>query len=161
MCKNKKHITFCTCNQKESGNVFEDYMESLKAADSTEEYNKVLYYWTLKRTIRKYTTKERWMIMGELVMPSKKLDGVLTAEFVVDKLNKGVEFDFDYNPVDGDELIIGITYKYAGVKNKDRPRLALPMKFVYENEEWYFGYISHFEYLKEKLNEGKITLHNI
>ena len=96
--------------------------------------------------------------MGELVMPLKKIDKLLTAEFVIDRLNSDARFDFDYNPLDGDELIIGITYKYAVNKNKQRPSLTRSMKFVYENKEWYFGYVNHFEYQKKKINEGRITI---
>ena len=32
------------------------------------------------------------------------------------------------------------------------------MTFVYENKEWYFGYIDHFRYKQVELKKGNITL---
>tara|TARA_B110000046_G_scaffold38924_1_gene42784 strand:+ start:2710 stop:3204 length:495 start_codon:yes stop_codon:yes gene_type:complete len=160
MCKNRKHIIFCTCNEKESEDRFKSKIESFKILGDKEEYSKCFYSWILERTIRKRTEKERSMIMGELVRPSKKLDEELTAELVVRELNEKAEFDFDYSPKDGDELTITLSYKYAQFENYSRPFLLSPMTFVYENKEWYFGYINHFEYKQEELKKGKITLHN-
>ena len=160
MCENKKSITFCTCNEKASNDALKSKVESFKVLGNEEEYNKRVYYWILERTIRKRTNEERSMIMGELFRPSKKLDEELTAEFVVEELNKNAEFDFEYIPEDGDELLIGIGYKFAQFEDYSRPFLPRPMKFVYEKKEWFFGYVNHFEYEQIELNKGKITLHN-
>ena len=96
-------------------------------------------------------------IMGQIIRPSEKLDQDLTAEFVMEALNNNAEFDFDYNPEDGDELLIGVSYKYPQVGNHYRPLLPQPMTFVYENKEWYFGYIDHFRYKQVELKKGNIT----
>lgn len=160
MCENKKHITFCTCVEKASDNRFEAIIASFKILGNKEEYLKTNYTWSLERVIRKYSLEERTMIVGELGMPSKMLDTELTAAFVVNELNKKVEFDFDYAPQDGDEITIGLDYRYKEIENHARPSLPSPMNFVYENEEWYFGYVNHFEYQKRTINKGKIELHH-
>ena len=160
MCEHKKNIIFCTCNEKESNDALDSKVESFEVIGNQDDYNKRVYYWILKRTIRKRTDKEQLMIIGELFQSFKKLDEELIAEFVVEQLNKNAEFDFDYKPEDGDELLIGVDYKYVQFKDYSRPSLPIPMTFVYENKEWCVGYVNHFEYKKIELNKGKIKLHN-
>lgn len=161
MCKTKNKIVFCSCNEKISiASLISKSLEASDMIDNKEEYNKRVYYWFLERTIRKRKNKERNMIMGELYKPSKKLDEEVTAEFVIDQLNNNAEFDFNYIPEDGDELLIGIEYKYTQFKNYSRPFLPNPMKFIYQNEEWFFGEIDHFEYKQIELGRGKMKLNN-
>ncbi|UFH32217.1 hypothetical protein LNP04_00515 [Chryseobacterium sp. C-71] len=158
MCENKKNITFCTCKEQELKSTLNLKMESFKIFDNKEEYNKRIYHWKLEKTVRELTFEETRKIMGQIIRPSKRLDQELTAEFVVDVLNTNAEFDFEYSPEDGDELLIGVSYKYPQVENHSRPFLPEPMTFVYENKEWYFGYIDHFRYKQIELKKGNITL---
>jgi len=158
MCENKKYIIFCTCNEQELNSILNLEIESFKIFDNKEEYNKQIYYWKLEKTVRELTFEEKRRIMGQIIRPSEKLDQDLTAEFVMEALNNNAEFDFDYNPEDGDELLIGVSYKYPQVGNHYRPLLPQPMIFVYENKEWYFGYIDHFSYKQVELKKGNITL---
>ncbi|MCG8575477.1 MAG: hypothetical protein MI810_11380 [Flavobacteriales bacterium] len=159
MCKDKKHLTFCTCELKESDDL-KSQVQAYRILNDKTEYHKLFYSWRLERTIRKYSTEEKKKIIGELVLPAKKLNAELTAVFVTNALNENAEFDFDYTPKDGDELIISLKYQYVQIENHARSPLPPPMKFVYENEEWYFGYVNHFEYKKEQLKTGKLNLSN-
>jgi len=157
MCKEKKHIVFCTCNDRED-NRLKLKAQAFKILGDKEEYNKTYYAWTLVKTIRKYTEEEKSTIIGQMFSASKKLDTELTAEFVVKQLNEKADFDFEYIPEDGDELSVRLSYKYVHIKNHDRALLPPPMNFVFENEEWYFGYIDYFEYKQETIDSGKVML---
>ena len=62
------------------------------------------------------------------------------------------------NTNDGDQLTISLEYKHPRKESHPRSILFEDMRFVYENNKWYFGYINYFEYKLEEIKEGKVKV---
>ena len=88
-----------------------------------------VYEWTLYSIVQKREEKERHLIIGEIKIPIKKINDVITAELIVAELNKYDCFDFEYVPIDDDELIIINVYKHIEIDTKRRP--CLPFKTMH------------------------------
>ncbi|CAM3879835.1 MULTISPECIES: hypothetical protein [Flavobacterium] len=145
---------FCTCLEKKS---FIKKRDAYLSLYNEEEYLTEVYEWTLYSIVQKREEKEKHLIIGEIKIPIKKINDVITAELIVEELNKLDCFDFEYIPIDGDELVISNGYKHIEIDTKTRPYLPFKtMHFVYENKEWYFGYIDNFEYETKRIYEGEM-----
>ena len=162
MCKEENHIVFCSCSEDTPQNRSAAKIEALKKVlEDKVEYNQTCYTWILQRIIRKHSEKESALLIGSIILPLKRLDTELSGELVVKQLNEKLTFDFEYVPKDGDQLSIYLRYKYVHIENHSRPPLSgRPMKFVYEEDEWYFGYIDNFKYRQEELRKGEVKLVN-
>jgi hypothetical protein len=158
MCKAGKQLIFCTCSEKKTSTT-EAISTTAETEGNVKEYFKTGFMWELKRTVRKRMSNERTIIMGTLTLPIQRLDEELHAQYVVDQLNSEAFFDFEYTPTDGDELCIRQTYTQSMLAQDPRPNLYFQfMKFVYEHGEWYFGYVNHFQYVKQNLSSGSIKI---
>lgn len=158
MCEKNETIQFCSCKAKKEWTPLELRRVSFESTFVEGEYTKTYYKWTLNKISGK--VHEDAGIMGQIVNPVKRFDNEMTGEYVVEELNRGINlFDFEYIAIDGDELMISKEYKYIKLKEFPRPYIyGQYMIFVYENGEWYFGYVSDFEYRKEKINFGSIKI---
>ena len=162
MCKEENHIVFCSCSEDTLQNKSAAKIDAFKKAlEDKAGYKQTCYTWVLQRISRKHSEKESAILIGSVVLPSKRLDANLSGELVVKQLNEKLTFDFEYVPKDGDQLSIYLSYKYVHIENQSRPPLSSrPMKFVFEEDEWYFGYINNFKYHQEELRKGEIKLVN-
>jgi hypothetical protein len=125
MCDFSTGFKFCTC---------EDFKQN-----TTD----IPYIWQLTRWLGNKETN----MMGSIIGPSDSLGDGLTIELVLEKLNTGNCFDFEYIPQENDQLQINYTnseneYSYMSVK--------------YNHREWKEGMNSKFTSITKKLNEGYI-----
>lgn len=158
MCEKKRNLIFCSCSDKTESDKMRLKTESFKTLGDKAEYHSTYYSWSLSRLAYKYTEKERSRILGQLILPAKKIDDEITAKFVVSELNSGAEFDFNYIPKYGDELCIRLRYRYVEIEKHPRPSIfGKFMSFVFEDGEWYFGYIDHFEYRQREVGKGEVN----
>jgi hypothetical protein len=85
MCQNGSAIKFCTCDigeQKEAG----------------------VFYWTLYRYVGERTDR----ILGKIMPASQDLGQGITVHSVLQRLDEGDSFDFDYTPSQRDEMYISM-----------------------------------------------------
>lgn len=125
MCDFSTGFKFCTCE------------------DFNQNTTDIPYIWQLTRWLGSKETN----MMGSILGPSNSLADGLTIELVLEKLNTGNCFDFEYIPQENDQLQINYTnseneYSYMSVK--------------YNHREWKEGMNSKFTSITKKLNEGYI-----
>lgn len=155
MCQEKDYIQFCTCEVSDSGNLIESNLDTFD--EIAPKYLDTFYKWRLYRIDGKRDPNV--MSFGEIIRrPDNHLNEWFTARYMVDALNSDANFDFNYLPKDGDELIIQESYIYSNIRNKPRPWLKKTMKFVFENNEWYFGFIENEELVQKNIESGKINI---
>ena len=128
MCEVEHGFKFCTC--------------TAAAATTAAPAKLPDYRWSLVR----YAGTEDIGIMGSIVGPSADLGKGLTRQNVLDVLNNGNGFDFEYSPAEQDCL--RIDYSTA--------REYAYMSFLYENGQWIEGMHPPFTTKLEAISSGKI-----
>ncbi|WP_131494773.1 hypothetical protein [Flavobacterium enshiense] len=100
------------------------------------------YTWTLKR----YLGNSDIQMDGLLMSPSDKLVDNLSAEYIKAELNERNCFDFDYKPVEGDNLEIHNPKKY----------IAKYISFIFRDGKWVADSYNGFIDKTEKINYGQV-----
>ena len=149
MCKPDREIHFCSCasiapipypDNLEKGNV------------NLDDYTKTHFIWKLNR----YLGEKDSGMMGEMVMPLQRLSEDLTTGNLIIELSRKDIFDFDYNPIEGDELIIREEYIYKAIKGKSRPELYDFMSLIYKAGSWMDDFYDIFSERTRNFKKGKI-----
>ena len=156
MCKPDREIHFCSCA---SIAPIPYPGDPDKGGLNQDEYKKTHFVWRLNRYLRKKNSG----MMGDMVMPLQRLNEELTVEHLIRELTRKDIFDFEYDPKDGDELIIREEYYYKTVKGYQRPELYEFMSLIYRDGSWQDDYYNIFDNKTRMFKKGVIkfnTPHN-
>lgn len=139
MCKNKIHFTLCTCLTKET--------------TQGEKSFKIL--WKLNRFV-----KHEWIGMdGMVIEPIKMFTHQITHEFIKEEMNARNCFDFDYNPEEGDSIILEY---FQNSKRKKTKKMNQPkngyMSFIFKKDQWIIENYNPFYDQTQELNKGLVKI---
>ena len=145
MCEIGKKIKFCTCLGEEDvtritlSKRLDSFLEDT-LPNSMEPFTWILY---------KYLGTEESEAMGLLNLPSESIGGELTNEYVLSQINNENCFDFNYDPLEGDNLEINFQ------RNKYWTEF---LSFIYRNEKWEADSYNTFTENIEATNYGKLKV---
>lgn len=105
---------------------------------STDKTEGTEYIWTLYSYMGLNTDRK----MGRYVQPVSTIGKGLSATFVQEKLNSDNCFDFDYQPIEGDNLSI----EEVGTSNR--------IEFIFKENQWKEDHYSPFSHNCKKTNNG-------
>ncbi len=148
MCKPNSKIYLCTCASV-SKKPFP--VTNPKEVDMGE-YEKPNFIWTLY----KYQGEKDSFMVGEMVMPVESLDTELSSEYLIQQLNSKNRFDFNYEPIEGDNLQIKKEYIYKSIKGFTRTDLYEYMSFIYREGKWQEEVYDVFSDKIKSFKKGKI-----
>ena len=141
MCEVSDKLKFCTCVQSEvvdDKKINLDFTTFLKQQSSGSEDS---FAWVLYG----HHGKENTIALGLMIVPVNSL-GLLTETFVLNQLNTEYCFDFNYKPLEGDNLqIVSIGDDRSGEY----------LSFIYQDGTWIAGYHGFNEIVKLK-NYGNL-----
>jgi hypothetical protein len=143
MCKTTKNIRLCTCLV--DGNiktVIHHKNARRQKKDRLLDSNNA-YKWTLY----KYVGLQELTIDGMLLPPSDKLGEYLTNETILSELKNETCFDFEYQPNDGDNLLI-----YCESKS-----VYSFLSFIFRANQWEADTYDSFTHKTERINYGKVV----
>ena len=136
MCDFNKGFILCKCNDPKV------VVHNKKSRRNKKKKNQPIEYdWTLY----KYLGLSKEMELGRYTFPSSDVGNGLTSDFVLNELNSRNCFDFEYQPKEGDNLIISKT------DSSNR------IEFIFRNGKWIEDHYSPFDHVYEKIDNGKIT----
>ncbi|MDJ1472803.1 hypothetical protein [Xanthocytophaga flava] len=127
MCENTSQIKFCTC---------------IVTSEGTPD-PKNTYMWVLSRLVG--LKKEH--LIGRVMGSTQDLGSGITAETIVQLLNEGNCFDFDYTPSKDDTLNISIrsdSYQY--------------FTLIFRGQKWEEGNNPSFISIKEQIAKGRLEI---
>lgn len=136
MCEIGNEIKLCTCVP----NGLNAIVHNKK---SRSRQNRDKFTWTLN----KYVGDSENMMDGMLIYPDSVLSENLTTERMLSELNDRNCFDFDYEPNEGDNLLIYNPEKY----------IKKYLSFIYRNGKWIADSYNKFRDKIEKINYGNVT----
>jgi len=147
MCNFEDGMRFCSCKAEEikyrEPDIFIRHKnEIIKKEHRKNKHIPLLYVWTLFR----YAGETEGLEMGRYAFPSHDIGKGLNAEWVAMNLNGEECFDFDYEPQEGDNLLI---------RNNIKQSMAY-LSFIYKNRAWEIDHYSPFEVEIEKFEQGKV-----
>ena len=146
MCKPDREIHLCSC----ASIAPIPYPANKEIID--EEYTKTHFIWKLNR----YLGQKDTGLMGEMVMPLQRLSEYLTTGNLIIELSRKDIFDFDYNPIEGDELIIREEYIYKSIKGKPRPELYDYISLIFKESSWIDDIYDVFSVRTRNFKKGEI-----
>ncbi|MBL0711907.1 MAG: hypothetical protein JJV99_12990 [Colwellia sp.] len=82
--------------------------KTLKLCTCSDEIDKSRPYWTLARKVIKQPPENDLVLMGEFTT-TKRFDSIEIQSWIIGQLNSSNCFDFDYEPLKGDKLIINLS----------------------------------------------------
>lgn len=141
MCDFSKGFILCKCNDPK---VVVHHKKSKRRKKNTKQSGtdtSIEYQWTLFSYLGPRKERE----MGRYIFPASQLDKGLTASFVEEELNNRNCFDFEYQPKEGDNLIINTS------TGSDR------IEFIYREGIWEEDHYSPFFDDYEKFDNGILT----
>lgn len=145
MCDYTNGIRFCSCEPHKI--VFrhdEKYRlskgERVLVPNQKNEHIPLIYIWELFRTKSK---EDSWMEIGRYMMPRDNLGNGLDAGWIAGNLNSENRFDFEYQPEEGDNLLI-----------RQNVRMGPYLSFIFRSGEWKIAHCSPFEYEKKQVQIG-------
>jgi len=135
MCEKEKKLKLCTCEIK----LKAIHNKNSRNSKTTAANELPHYTWSLKRI----SGPSELNMDGLLIEPDSALDNELTSECILEFINESNCFDFDYLPIDGDNLEIrGTNGKFVS--------------FMFENDHWTTGSHNPFTHHIEKFNSGNL-----
>lgn len=149
MCEVIKNFKLCSCTTDNKVDIVHN-KNSRRYKNYIKEKNPNRIIWTLY----KYEGKQYFGMDGLLIAPVDKLDEMFTAEYVKTELNKRNCFDFDYEPKDGDYLVLAICQ--TGKEAIRSEHKFLP--FVYASGQWTINSYNSFYEKTVELKSGKVEL---
>ncbi len=153
MCTSEKNLKLCSCAKLKAKPNHQHLSKKAKKKQILENYTTTEPIWSLHQYVE---TVDSGM-MGRIMMPSNSLDKELTKEFVLEQLNKGNCFDFEYVPKEKDWLKIEQRYVEKEIKNHYRPMTSY-LSFIFSDKRWESGLISVFDDIYEKYDNGKVKI---
>jgi hypothetical protein len=107
------------------------------------------YKWTLKRHTQKYSS-----MASPIRGTEEVLSNGFTDEYICNLLNKENIFDFEYQPLNNDVILIKEHYKHLKLET-NRPILSQKneMNFCYENGHWTIGGYKNYN-VYNTINKG-------
>lgn len=141
MCEKSNQLKFCTCLEASDIETINfqkslDKFQKKQLPNADEPYTWVLYT---------YKGSEDTGMMGMLHMPSDKIGHGLSEAFVCNELNHKNCFDFDYKPIEGDNLQINFQ------KDADSTEF---LSFIFRNNTWEPDIYYTFTEIIEPVNYG-------
>lgn len=133
MCDFSQGFILCKCNDPKT-------IVHNKKSRKAKKLQFVEYGWDLF----KYKGPNEDHEIGQYKFPVSSLGEKLKAAFVVEQLNSRNCFDFDYEPSEGDNLMMRI------VNQPDR------MEFIFESGKWKEDHYSPFVDEIEKIDSGRM-----
>jgi len=156
MCKKDIKIHFCTCHNKTEEKVkiiHNKNSRRFKKKFNKDEYLQKRLTWSLW----KYVKSGYSGIDGMVIMPEEKLTKDITSEFLLKELNNNTKlFDFDYNPNEGDNLIIRSEYINKKIKGRNRLDTYEYLSFIYKKSIWKKDFYNVFYDSTEEIATGII-----
>ncbi len=134
MCDFENGFILCSCNEESN--------------ETTLNSDKETYVWELK------TLKETIPARGITQFPISDIGMGLNAEWVLLNLIDRNCFDFDYQPLEGDNLIM-----YSNNSANDKASFSNQpayLSYIYRNEEWVEDFYMKVGQLTQLKNKGKI-----
>ena len=157
---NKFNLQFCTCLKKElsdsgksndkvqefydlkakeaqnffdtgSKYVSKEEFEKSKEAIKEGKYYDTELYWELKR----FKADRTGFVIGRVIIPLNKLKEEIKFEYVLDKLNGGNVFDFDYVPQEKDRIEVWEHYINTEINGHSRAYFENHMVFKFEKNK--------------------------
>lgn len=152
MCDFTNGIKFCTCEKNEIKFRYgESYKkvkgELVKINDKRNDGIPLIYIWRLYRYMGK---KKDFLELGRYMLPKNDIGNGLNAEWIALNLNVENCFDFDYVPIEGDNLFI-----------QTNEILAPYISFIYKNKEWICDHYDPFSEYTEHIQDGKLDVPNV
>lgn len=137
MCKVSKHLVFCHCEAAEA-------VIHHKKSKRWQKKNPVplTYRWTISRFVGHFQS----MMEGLMSEPSEKLDKELSSDWLLAEINARNCFDFDYIPLEGDNLTI---------RRSDSWHF---FSYLFRNGQWQMGMYNCFSDKTEDVDEGVLKL---
>ncbi|MDL2144394.1 hypothetical protein QQY79_17840 [Flavobacterium tructae] len=142
MCVNGKEIKLCTCVPNGMDTIIHH-----KNSRKNRKKRRVDFTWTLEKCMG----YSKMTMDGMGYRPEEVLTEDLTNERMLLVLNTNNCFDFDYQPIEGDNLQV------FAPENSMRRHLS----FIFKNGEWTAGSHMPFMYEMEKINFGKVTFKDV
>lgn len=147
MCNFSNGFKLCSCaNETIKFREQEFYKkvgdELVKITNKKNGEIPLIHVWQLFRFKGENNTPET----GRYMLPADNIGNGLDAEWIVLNLNDKNCFDFDYKPVEGDNLFI-----------RENIKMGPYLSFIYTQEQWTIEHYSPFSYLTESFGEGKLT----
>lgn len=145
MCDYSKGIRLCSCNASEirfrdPDSYRQSYRGNTLVTNKRNERIPLIPIWRLYRHNGPSESNE----IGRYLTPDTSLGNGLQQEEIVGQLNARNCFDFDYSPVDGDNL--HIQYNIRG---------ATPyLSFIFRNGQWEISHYSPFAHHTSHLVDG-------
>lgn len=124
MCKTNNSLKFCTCLEEKDKAIIDIHNSLEKFQKKQLPGSKDPFSWVLYE----YKGTVHSDLIGMLNMPSDKIGFSLTEAYVLTQLNSDNDcFDFEYVPVEGDNLQINFQ------RNKYWTEF---LSFIYRNHQW-------------------------
>ena len=147
MCDFNNGMKLCTCEDVKIKYRKQDLYrkvkgELVKIPNKKNDDIPLIYIWYLYKYIG---TDEDNMMLGQYILPSNDLGNGLNSEWIALNLNIENCFDFDYNPNEGDNLIIG-----------QNVEMSTYISFIFKNGEWIIEHYDPFSEITEHILDGKI-----
>lgn len=156
MCKPTKNIKFCTCINEPKKIIHNKKSRRFKRNfDATAQLKKNLI-WTLHRLQKMATVSidsnlPFATMEGMIRMPESEITPEITNETISKALNESDCFDFEYQPVEGDQIKIRFE-----IEKRRRLNPNGYLSFIYKNGIWEANTYG-FESL-EFVKEGKVKI---
>ena len=149
MCDRSNTLELCSCTDMSVQRIQELYIEEIKNL-KRKELLKVVR-WKLKKYIG-----HEWIGMdGLLISPSESITEALSQDFVLSQLNSKHCFDFDYEPKEGDNLILEIGWMFNKWKKSITKGIGHDYaSFIFKNGKWIADYYNAFYEKTELITEG-------
>ena len=149
MCNRTERLELCACTDMSTLKIQELYSSEIKLLGK-KDFLKVIR-WKLNRYLG-----SKWTGMdGLMIMPSKDLTHELTEDFILSELNEQNCFDFEYEPNEGDNLILEIGWLFNKRGKKIKRELEYNYSsYIFKNKEWKAEAYNLFYEKIEIINEG-------
>lgn len=137
MCEIGKEMKLCTC--------VPNGIDAIVHHKKSRKFKKFRNDFSWK--LLKYVGDSSCMMDGMIIFPLDSLSKDLTNEKMLLDLNSRNCFDFDYQPQEGDNLLILAPHKYEQEF----------LSFIFRNEEWVADYYNGFRDETKKINYGTVN----
>ncbi|MFK7946895.1 MAG: hypothetical protein AB8G11_04845 [Saprospiraceae bacterium] len=153
MCQSSNKIRFCTCENSTPKKIIHNKKSRRFKRNSAliETDVKAHLTWHLYRKIEG-TYENAATMDGMFFEPLHQITEELTPEFIVQNMNTENCFDFDYQPVEGDELHIWTNHE----KHIKSTFPSGYLSFLFTNNQWEIG--SSLSFDNEEILKGKVKI---
>lgn len=147
MCKYGEKIRFCSCTRekikyKDPNSINVNKVTQGNRKISLEEDPLLMFVWQLLRYDGEHVNTE---LEGEYLPPVNDIGNGLNSAWIELNLNTENCFDFDYTPIEGDNLIIrhsSIGYDY--------------LSFIYKAGQWHIKHYNPLTNSTHLIDSGKV-----